>query len=83
MDYVAGWIRQRLAYLDENVFVTMQPVMGDVNDDGSVDIQDVTILIGHILNGDVIDEENADIDQNSAIDIDDVVQVIQIVLGIQ
>jgi len=83
MDYVAGWIRQRLAYLDENVFVTMQPVMGDVNDDGSVDIQDVTILIGHVLNGDVIDEENADIDQNSAIDIDDVVQVIQIVLGIQ
>ncbi len=83
MDYVAGWIRQRLAYLDENVFVTMQPVMGDVNDDGSVDIQDVTILIGHVLNGDVIDEENADIDQNSAIDIDDVVQVIQVVLGIQ
>ena len=83
MDYVAGWIRQRLAYLDENVFVTMQPVMGDVNDDGSVDIQDVTILIGHVLNGDVIDEENADIDQNSTIDIDDVVQVIQIVLGIQ
>ena len=84
MNYVANWIRQRVAYLDENVFITMQPQMGDVNDDGIVDIQDITILIGHVLNSTavIIDEENADIDQSGTIDIDDVVSVINIVLGI-
>ena len=83
MHYVANWIRQRMAYLDENVFVAMEPQMGDVNDDGSIDIQDVTILIEHVLNGGgIIDEENADIDQGGSIDIDDVVSVIKIVLGI-
>ena len=81
MDHVANWIRQRMAYLDENVFVPMQPQMGDVNNDEIVDIQDITLLIEHVLNGAVIDEENADIDLNTIIDIDDVVSIINMVLG--
>ena len=82
MEYVADWIRQRLAYLDENVFIPVQPKMGDVNDDDLVDIQDITLLIEHVLNGAAINEENADIDHNGTIDIDDVVATINIVLGL-
>lgn len=82
MEYVADWIRQRLAYLDENVFIPVQPKMGDVNDDDLVDIQDITLLIEHVLNSAAIIEENADIDHNGTIDIDDVVSTINIILGL-
>jgi hypothetical protein len=56
--------------------------MGDVNDDDLVDIQDITLLIEHVLNSAAIIEENADIDHNGTIDIDDVVSTINIILGL-
>ena len=56
-------------------------ILGDVNDDHVVDVDDVTQLIGHILNGDSINEVAADINEDHAIDIDDVTQLIQRILG--
>ena len=47
MDYVEDWIRRRMAYLDENVFVPR--IDGDVNGDGEVNIADVNCLIDVIL----------------------------------
>ena len=54
---------------------------GDVNDDHSVDIDDVTLLIAHILNGEAINETAGDINEDRSIDIDDVTQLIQTILG--
>ena len=47
MDYVEDWIRRRMAFLDENVFVPR--IDGDVNKDGEVNIADVNCLIDVIL----------------------------------
>ena len=82
MAYVGDWIRQRMAYLDENVFVREPILEGDINDDGIIDIQDVTLLIEAVLNGTAIDQERADIDHSGYIDVADVVLLINTVLGI-
>jgi hypothetical protein len=55
--------------------------LGDVNDDHSVDVDDVTHLIGHILKGESINERAGDITQDHIIDIDDVTHLIQMILG--
>lgn len=47
MDYVEDWIRRRMTFLDENVFVPR--IDGDVNKDGEVNIADVNCLIDVIL----------------------------------
>ena len=56
-------------------------ILGDVNNDQVVDIDDVTLLIAHILNGDSINELAGDINQDHSIDIDDVTRLIQEILG--
>ena len=56
-------------------------ILGDVNDDQVVDVDDVTLLIGHILNGATINELAADMNNDHAIDIDDVTLLIQRILG--
>lgn len=47
MDYVEDWIRRRMAFLDEHVFIPR--IDGDVNADGEVNIADVNCLIDVIL----------------------------------
>lgn len=81
MSYVANWIRQRMAYLDANVFVS-EAVPGDMNGDTSVDIEDVTELINRILNGTAGYVTEGDLDKNGTIDITDVTELISIVLGL-
>ena len=56
-------------------------IPGDVNDDQSVDIDDVTLLIAHILHGDSINELAGDMNEDDSIDIDDVTAIIQMILG--
>ena len=55
--------------------------LGDVNDDHSVDIDDVTLLIAHILNNAAINELAGDLNDDQIIDIDDVTRLIQMILG--
>jgi hypothetical protein len=81
MSYVANWIRQRMAYLDANVFAP-ETTLGDLNGDTIVDIEDVTELINHVLNGTGGYVTEGDMDGNGIIDIDDVISLIGMVLGV-
>ena len=91
MDYVEDWIRRRMAYIDENIFLEMgddpeppQPIIhGDVNGDGEVNIADVNTLIDIILGGAVDDEtmERADLNGDGEINIADINAEIDIILG--
>lgn len=76
MAYVANWIQRRMVYLDENVFVRPAALLGDVNEDGFIDIQDVTQLINHCLNGEPVNETNSDYNEDGFIDIQDITQLI-------
>lgn len=90
MDYVEDWIRARMAYLDENVFVEWtdpQPptptyLKGDVNGDGEVTIADVNLLIDIILGGeaDVDTMKRADVNEDQEIGIADINTLIDIIL---
>ena len=57
---------------------------GDVNGDGEVDINDVTLLISKVLGQTITEtfiESNADLDGNNDLDINDVTDLIDLVLG--
>ena len=80
MDYVEDWIRRRMAYLDENVFIPR--LDGDVNKDGEVNIADVNCLIEIIL-GYVDASEyhgRAYVNDDYEVNIADVNEVINIIL---
>ena len=91
MDYVENWLRRRMAYLDENVFIEIgdpeppepQPLLGDLNLDGEVNIADLNILIDVILRGsdDADLLKRADINKDGEINIADVNALIEIILG--
>ena len=54
---------------------------GDVNEDGTVNISDVTDLIGYLLSGnDELNLDNADCNRDSAININDVTALIDYLL---
>ena len=81
MANVEQWIRRRMVYLDNNVFVRTAPLLGDVDDNGVVDIADVTSLIDYTLNGSPVNELNSDVDNDGEITIADIVLLIDIVLS--
>ena len=89
MDYVEDWIRRRMAYLDENVFIEMtepEPpvyIRGDVNGDGEVNIADVNAIIDIILGGSA-DEgtmQRADVNEDGEINIADINSELDIIMG--
>ena len=53
-------------------------IIGDIDNDGRVDIADVTLLIDAILSGET--ELNYDVDQDGVVDIADVIRIIDIIL---
>ena len=59
-------------------------MMGDVNEDGIVDINDVTCLIDHLLGLPVetFNEANANVDSDDSISINDVTTLIDFLLGL-
>ena len=85
MEYVEDWIRRRMAFLDEHVFVEMvEPhyIKGDVNGDGEVSIADINTLIDIILGGNA-DEDTmirADVNGDEEISLSDINVVIDILL---
>ena len=89
MDYVENWLRLRMPYLDEFVFVEMdEPIepefqRGDVNGDGEVNIADINALIDIILGGqaDAATRKRADVNEDNEINIADVNALIDIILG--
>ncbi len=83
MDYVENWIRKHMPYIDEHVFVDWKdPIKGDVNGDGEVNIADVNALLDIILGGeaDGATLERADINEDGEINIADVNALIDIIL---
>jgi hypothetical protein len=56
---------------------------GDSNNDGSVNVSDIVLLVGAILNGagDVYGVECGDMDENGTINVSDIVGVVNIILG--
>ena len=92
MDYVENWLRTRMPFLDEHVFVektTPDPpepptfLRGDVNGDGEVNVADVNALIDIILGGyaDADTLIRADVNEDSEINIADLNALIDIILG--
>ena len=68
MDYVEDWIRRRMAYLDENVFVEMtepEYKLGDVNGDGMVDVTDLSTMAVKL-----VDKKDFTADQIKTADVD-------------
>ena len=55
---------------------------GDVNEDGRINIDDVTSLIDHLLGSSYgVNESNADVDADGRVSIDDVTRLIDYLLG--
>ena len=64
-----------------NFFFAPDFLLGDVNDDGIVNIADVTTLIDHILDTDYpVNERAADVDGDGLIGISDVTAIIDMIL---
>ena len=85
----AGWRDNRLYFTNGTHFIIPGDVppglLGDVNNDGEVNISDVTTLISHVLNGDFTEGEtfnpaNADCNQDGSWTIADVTLLISRVL---
>ena len=75
------------SYRDANVWKLFTNIVGmpgsgpgDVNGDGALDIDDVTVLIGMLLNGEEL-PAYADVNGDGVADIDDVVQLITMLLN--
>ena len=83
MDYVEDWLRRRMPYLDENVFIPLPPApthpKGDVNGDGEVNIADVNALIDIILGGEDKSEGRSDVNEDGEVNIADINAVIDII----
>ena len=87
MDKVEDWIRRRMTYLDENVFIYRedQPInpkypKGDVNGDGEVNIADANALIEIILGGEDMSEGRSDVNEDGEVNISDVNEVLNIIM---
>jgi len=72
-----------LIVLDENAEDAPQHQIGDVNNDGFINISDATMLISYILTGEVagINLSAADVNQNNSINISDAIDLINIILN--
>ena len=66
--------------IDNSVVFPPEFILGDVNGDEIVDIDDVTMLIDIVLNGGAYNPAG-DMDESGALDIDDVTKLIDKVLG--
>ena len=82
MKYVADWIRRRMAYVDLEIFPPIEDLPGDLNDDGEVNVSDISVLIDIILGGHISDEivARADVNRDGEVNITDVSDLIDIIL---
>jgi len=77
---VSGDLQAGACYIiNATVAATERP--GDVNDDGIVDIGDITALIARVLGSGQVIESRADLNADGFIDVQDVTALIAMVLG--
>ncbi len=82
MEKVEKWIRDRMAYIDMDIFPYIEPLFGDVNDDGEVNIVDANAVIA-VISGNTVDEEitaRADLNSDGEVNITDLNTVIGVIL---
>lgn len=82
--YLKQWLRERIAWMDGQLgYDPNAVILGDVDDDGEVTINDVTALIDYLLsvNAQNINLAAADVNQDSNVNIDDVTGLIDMLLG--
>jgi hypothetical protein len=76
VDLIAQWINEG-ALPEPN-----EPMIGDMNDDGVVNVLDVVLLVNSVLNGgSANDYPQADVNGDGTLNILDVVALISIILG--
>lgn len=77
----AGNVEQK-ELTPEFVFTTSE-MLGDVNQDGSIDISDVVVLVNYILGTEqkVFNRSAADMNKDNNVDISDVVAIVNFILG--
>lgn len=78
----AEWLRARAIAVYERIKAEATTLPGDLNDNGKLDIDDVTMLIDYLLSGgsDIIPIA-ADVDQSGTVSIDDVTTLIDLLLN--
>ena len=79
-----GWNNNKLYYTDGSTFIVPSDgIRGDVNNDGSVSISDVTALIDLLLGGDVASADlfSCDCNRDGSVTISDVTTLIDFLLG--
>jgi len=86
--FLYGYQNNKLTWINGNVFVlpTAAVLRGDVNNSGAVNIEDVTVLIDHLLTGDLDDSDTfssdaSDCDLSGDIGIADVTALIDYLLS--
>ena len=76
VDLIAQWINEG-ALPEPN-----EPMIGDMNDDGVVNVLDVVLLVNSILNGDSAnDYPQADLNEDGLLNVLDVVLIVNIILN--
>ena len=64
----------------ESIMITIEPLVGDVNNDFTVNIQDIMVMINMILPNDTEPTDFADVNQDGTVNILDILIVINIIL---
>lgn len=59
--------------------VVMHNIQGDINNDGSIDVLDIVVIVNIVLSGEY--NQLADLNSDEAIDILDIVQLVNIILN--
>ena len=77
----ANWLRDRANAMYQRMKLEVVPP-GDLNDNGVLDIGDVTLLIDYLLSGsDDVDTDIADVDTDGIVSINDVTALIDMLLS--
>ena len=60
-------------------FVKKAPAKGDLNQDGTVDVADVTLLVNKLLGIAVLDDSQCDLNHDGIVDVADVTTLVNII----
>ena len=86
MEYITDWFTRRMNYLDTTRFDIAslpddEPLKGDVNGDGSVDVADISTIISVMAGDDSAFAQAADVNGDGAVNVADISTVISIMAG--